>query len=99
MYCDNKEKMRRFIKYLLSQKEELGILKHEIKGNIREVIRGNKELHDSNLTHIVYKQLERFENALQQFEYDNMKGFNAFKYLFVKIQLKETEVFNKKKHE
>lgn len=84
---------------LLNQKEELGFLKEEIKLNKEEIIKGNQEFHFNNLTHIVYKQLERFENSLQQFEYDNMKGFNAFKYLFVKIELRETEVFNKNKHE
>lgn len=84
---------------LLSQKEQLGVLQEEIQLNKEEIIKGNQEFHFSNLTHIVYKQLERFEQALQQFEYDNMKGFNAFKYLFVKIELKETEVFNKNKHE
>lgn len=84
---------------LLSQKEQLSFLKDEMQLNRGEIIRSNQEFHFSNLTHIVYKQLERFENALQQFEYDNMKGFNAFKYLFVKIELKESEVFNKNKHE
>lgn len=84
---------------LLNQKEQLRLLQDEIKGNKEEITRGNQEFHFSNLTHVVYKQLERFENALQQFEYDNMKGFNAFKYLFVKIQLKETEVFNKNKYQ
>lgn len=84
---------------LLSQQEQLKLLQSDIKLNKQEIERGNQEFHFSNLTHIVYKQLERFENALKQFEYDNMKGFNAFKYLFVKIELKETEVFNKNKHE
>lgn len=84
---------------LLSQKEQLDVLRQEIQLNKEETTRSNQEFQFSNLTHIVYKQLERFENALQQFEYDNMKGFNAFKYLFVKIELRESEVFNKNKHE
>jgi hypothetical protein len=84
---------------LLAQKHQLELLRQELIINKEEVARGNQEFHFNNITHIVYKQIERFENALNQFEYDNMKGFDAFKYLFVKIELKETEVFNKTKHE
>lgn len=84
---------------LLNQKSELNLLRDEVLLNRDESQRAHQEFHFYNLTQVVYKQLERFEKSLEQFEYDNMKGYDAFKYLFVKIELRETEVFNKNKHE
>lgn len=98
IYSSLKKQVHNQHNQLVNQNTILDGIVGEIKQTKIELKRNNDEAEYNRLVPVVYSQLKRFEDAINQFEFEALKGNDAFYYLLSKINLKQTELFDKHRY-
>lgn len=99
MYKSLRKQVQNQEKQLHAQNAVLKNIVSHISKTGDELKRNNDEAEYNRLVPVVYSQLKRFEDAIAQFDFEALKGNDALYYLLSKINLKQTEVFDKHRYE
>lgn len=77
--------------HLELMRQELSLVKQELKAN-------NDEMLYNRMVPVIYNQLKRLEDSINQFNFEGQKGKDGINYLLAKIEAKQTEVYGKDRH-
>lgn len=83
---------------LKNQEQQLSLIKEELKLLKQELGVHHDEMLYNRLVSVVYFQLKRLEESIELFTFEAQKGKDGIRYLLAKINLKETEVFDKARY-
>lgn len=81
------------LQFSLRQEEKADLISKQIDQNNARIGEYQQELNYNKLVPIIYKQIDRFEEALNLFQFENLTGFKGFKYLNAKLELKKSELY------
>lgn len=84
--------------YLNHQEESLSLIRQELALVKEELKLNNDEMLYNRMVPVIYNQLKRFEESINLFSFEGLKGGDGINYLMAKINLKQTEVYGTDRH-
>ncbi len=97
LYKELRKEVLKQQEHLKLQEQALLLIREEIAGTKEELKRSNDEVQYNRMVPVIYSQLKRFEEAIQDFTFEALSGKDGINYLLAKINLKQTEIFDKNK--